>query len=89
MVWQKCGRTMLILTASTLASGCVRDLLPLRIPDGGNLARCSQAEIQAAGSVVSAGGRVDTCQCIQSGPGWPGSMTIELPGCKATFGPTP
>jgi len=88
-MWLNYGKTTaIILTTTVLTVGCGRDLFPLQIPDGGNLARCSQAEIQATGSVISAGGRVDSCQCIQAGPGWPGSMTIELQGCKATFGPT-
>lgn len=74
----------IVLIVFTLTACEFRQLLPMQAPPDGTLLRCSKAEAQASGSVVAAGGRVDTCQCIQAGPGLDAEMTIKLPGCEMT-----
>lgn len=74
---------------SILTTGCTfRELLPMTPPTDGSLFRCSRAEVQAAGSVVSAGGRMDTCQCVTAGvdPGRVRVTMTESGECSLSIG---
>lgn len=71
-----------LLLAMFLTACSSQQLLPMTAPEDGSLIRCSKAEAQAAGSVISIGGRVDSCQCVHAGKPIQARMTVKLPGCE-------
>lgn len=65
-----------------LLTGCAGTREPM--PDGASLLRCSEYSANSAAPFGS--GRVDGCQCIQSGD-LTGTVRIELENCEITLSP--